>query len=87
MRTMLHTEIASMVPGETFTYHTDEIGGVWIHSHLFDIPSGSVDTGLRYRYGATNVEHELLTAPKDSYTAVLCQGGGKFATRTFTAGG
>lgn len=80
---MIHTEISSMTPGETFTYRTDAVGAVWIHSHLFDVPSGKVGTGLRYRYGATNVEHQIHTAPKDSYTVVLCQGGAKFATRTY----
>ena len=80
---MTRTEINSMLPGETFTYHTDVLGSVWIHSHQFDVPAGKVDTGLRYRYGATNVEHQIHTAPKDSYTVVLYQDGAKFATRTY----
>lgn len=80
---MTHTTIASMIPGETFTYYTGENGEVSLHSRQFNVPAGKVDTGLRYRYGASNIEHQIHTAPADSYTVVLYQDNMKYATRTY----
>lgn len=81
---MLFTEILSMTEGETFTYHTDEDGSVFLSDVTYAIPSGYQDQGLRFTDSAESVVRTLENAPLGSYTAVKCQGIVSYNTQTFT---